>query len=127
MLAITPLTASQLFRSALVGAILWFAAALLIRFIEPMGAFDQPMVALTYLLLVPGTVPVVLLLRAVAGLAKNQTGLGMAAGTGMAALLDGVALTWFPALYGDNPAAAGAAILFGGGVGLVLGFLMSGD
>lgn len=127
MLAITPLTASQLFRSALVGAIIWFAAALLIRFIEPMGAFGQPMVALTYLLVIPGSVPVVVLLRAVVGLAKSQTGLGMAAGTAMATLLDGVALTWFPALYGDDPAAAGAAILFGAGVGLVLGFVMSRD
>ena len=127
MPAITPLSASQLVRSAIVGAAVWLAAALLIRFVEPMGAFDQPMVALTYLLLVPGTVPVVLLLRAVAGLEKNQTGLGMAAGTAMATLLDGVALTWFPTLYGDNPAAAGAAILFGAGVGLVLGFFMSRD
>lgn len=127
MLAITPLSASQLIRSAMVGVLIWFAAALLIRFIEPVGAFDQPMVALTYLLVIPGTVPVVLLLRTVAGLAKNQTGLGMAAGTAAATLLDGVVLTWFPALYGENPAAAGAAILFGAGVGLVLGFLMSRD
>lgn len=119
-----PLTLAQIAILAAYGAVLWFLAALLIRAIGPMGSLDAGSRALTYALVVPGTLPCVLLARRIAGLARRQLAAGMAAATAAAALLDGIALAWFPALYGNEPL-AGAVILWGAGVGLVMGVVMS--
>lgn len=112
---------------AAMGAILWFAAAMLIRVIGPIGVFEGTNRLLTYLLVIPGTLPFVFLVRRSAGLAASQHGIAMAIGTTAAALLDGIALAWFPQLYGDTVelvAAAGAVILWGAGVGMALGFIL---
>jgi hypothetical protein len=120
--AIPRLTASQLGRSALMGAILWFAAALLCGYLGPRGAFEGFNRVILYLAVIPGTVPVVPLMQRFAGLARGQILPGMAFGTGAATLLDGLALAWWPALYGgpDYVAGAGAVILWGAGVGIML-------
>jgi hypothetical protein len=125
---IAPLTATQIAITATLGAILWLLAALLCNALGARGVFDGSARLLLYALVVPGTLPFVLLIRRVAGLAPAQTGLGMAVGTAAATLLDGVALAWFPGLYGATPAlvaASGAVILWGAGVGLVLGLAAS--
>lgn len=122
----TPLNRHQSVRLVIWGAGLWFAAALLTRWLEPLGALGKPWVMLTYLLVVPGTVPVVYLTRRVAGLAKNQTALGIAITTAAATLLDGLALAWAPGLYCSAGLAGAAAILWGAGVGLALGIAMNG-
>jgi hypothetical protein len=122
-----PLTNRQLAILAAMGAILWFAAAMLIRVLGPMGIYDGSNRLWLYLLVIPGTLPFVMLVRRSAGLAPRQHGIGMAVGTASATLLDGVALAWFPGLYADTVelvAAAGAVILWGAGVGLVLGLLL---
>jgi hypothetical protein len=80
-----------------------------------------------YLLVIPGTLPFVPLVRRSAGLAPGQHFIAMAVATAVAALLDGVALAWFPWLYADTierVAAAGAVILWGAGVGMALGLLV---
>ncbi|MFZ4688805.1 MAG: hypothetical protein ACOYLS_06185 [Polymorphobacter sp.] len=123
-----PLSARQMLVLVGYGAIAWFAAALLIRFLGPLGVFDGATRLLTYALVIPGTVPLVLGARWLAGLRRDQIGLGMAVSTTTATLLDGVALAWFPALYGDTVAlvaAAGAVILWGAGVGMAIGFAMN--
>jgi hypothetical protein len=111
-----------------VGAVFWFAAATLLRLLAPFGIHDGWAQVLTYALVIPGTVPVVLLVRRFARLSPDQVAIGMAVATAAAILLDGLALAWIPWLYGTelaHTAGAGAVILWGGGVGLVLGFLFN--
>jgi hypothetical protein len=125
----TSLTTPQIVTLALFGALLWFVAAMLVRFLAPMGALEGVSRALTYALVIPGTVPFVLMTRAVAKLARDQTAVGIMVVTAAALLLDGIAHAWFPAIYGSDPTlwVGGAAVIFwGAGVGLVLGLVMNG-
>lgn len=106
------------------GAILWFAAALLLQYLGPRGAYEGGNRLLAYALVIPGTFPFVLVAQMLIGRAKLALGLALATGT--ATLLDGIALAWFPALYGGEAgyvAGAGAAILWGAGVAIMLGFV----
>ncbi len=122
------LTASQIAILALYGAALWFAAAMLVRTIAPMGALNGGWRVLTYALIVPGTIPAVVMARPLARLRRDQTAIGITIVTAAALLLDGIAFAWFPALYGNDPAlvlAGAAAILWGAGIGLVLGVAMN--
>jgi hypothetical protein len=118
------LTVRQLWIIGAVGAALWLAAALLLNVLGPRGIYEGTNRVVLYLLVIPGTWPVLPMMARLAGLAKSQLGLGMAFGTTVAVLLDGLALAWWPALYGgpDYVAGAGAVILWGGGIGMALGF-----
>ena len=110
------------------GAVLWFAAAMLVRTIGPMGALDGGWGMLTYALVIPGTAPAILAARPLAKLRGDQTIIGIAVVTATALLLDGVAHACFPAIYGTDPALivkGAAAIFWGAGVGLVLAFIMN--
>ena len=121
-----PLTDSQIATTAFLGAVLWLAAALLLRTLAPLGIYEGGTRLLVYALTIPGTWPFVLLIERAARLSRQQIGIGYAVATATATLLDGVALAWFPGLYGSevaHVAGAGAAILWGAGVGMVLAFL----
>ena len=121
---------SQLIRLIALGAILWLLAALLLRFLAPLGIYEGMGRYVLYFLIIPGTFPFVLLVHYLAKLAPNQIGIGLAVVTGAAILLDGIALGWFPELYGEghlNAANAGAAILWGGGVAIALGLFINRD
>ncbi len=123
-----PLSAGQIITMAVFGAVLWLLAALTLRYLGPMGIYEGINRGVLYALIVPGTVPFVLLARWIGGLASNQIAIAYAVGTTSAMLLDGLALAWFPALYGGTPelvAGAGAAILWGAGVGQLLAFLFN--
>ena len=120
-----PLTARQMSVAAVCGLVLWLAAALLLRVIGPMGVYDGAARIALYVAIIPGTVPVLWLMRALARLQPGQMVPAMAMGTGTATIMDGVALAWFPDLYGAGVAlhaGAGGTILWGGGVGLLLAF-----
>ncbi|RMB08437.1 hypothetical protein [Eilatimonas milleporae] len=122
------LTPRQTVLSVMAGAVLWFLAALLLKVIGPMGAYEGINMVILYVLVIPVTVPFIPLVRTVAGLAHDQTALGIAMATAAAALLDGLALAWAPGLYGTETAyvaGAGATILWGAGVAIVLGFVMN--
>ena len=120
------LTPGQAVMLALIGITLWFLAALLLRAIEPMGAFTVPGVFILYALLIPGTYPFVLMTRRLAKLRGDQTMLGVTIVTATATLCDANALVWFPeTLYGANPLGAAAAVLWGVGVALFLGIMMN--
>jgi hypothetical protein len=122
------LTTTQAIILAIYGAVLWFAAAMLVRTLGPMGALNGGWGLLTYTLVIPGTVPAIIAARPLAKLRRDQTILGIAVVTATALLLDGIAHAWFPAIYGTDPALiikGAAAIFWGAGVGLVLAFIMN--
>jgi hypothetical protein len=122
------LSIRQLWITGAIGAALWLAAALLLGALGPRGIYEGSNRVILYLLVIPGTWPVLPMMVRLAGLAKSQLGLGMAFGTMVAVVLDGLALAWWPALYGgpDYVAGAGAVILWGAGVGMALGFYAAG-
>lgn len=118
------LTTTQYLILIVYGALLWFGAALLLRALAPMGALDGSALVLTYALIIPGTLPAVFLARRLARLDPSQTAIGLTVVTAAAILLDGTAFGWFPGLYAATLALqlkAAATILWGAGVGLVLG------
>lgn len=110
------------------GAVAWLLAALLIRWLEPFDVLQGSARVWTYLLIIPGSVPLVWISRAIASLTKAQLGVACAISTAAALLLDGLAVAWIPWLYGtttEHVLAGAAAILWGAGVVITLGFLMS--
>lgn len=119
-----PLTGRQIAILVATGTVLWLAAALLLRFLAPLGIYGETGRVILYAAIVPGTWPFVLLLIRAAGLRRAQALSGVAIALAAATLLDGVALAWTPSLYGttvEQIAGAGAAILWGAGVFLALG------
>jgi hypothetical protein len=119
------LTGGQMVSCLVQGAVLWLGFALLLRWLGPMGIYEGGLKAAIYLLAVPLSVPLVLQIEKLAKLRRDQVFAGMAVGTMAAILLDGLALGFFPRLYGETVemwAGAGALILWGGGVGLLLGW-----
>ena len=122
-----PLTTSQTFALALIGAAYWFVAALVVRWTATDWVGNNAMTAVVFILIIVATVPALLLGYRLAGISRSRASSGATVMTATAALLDGVALTWFPALYGSNPAVilgGAAAILWGAGVALVLGIML---
>ncbi|MEO1045493.1 MAG: hypothetical protein AAFX04_08655 [Pseudomonadota bacterium] len=121
------LAARQLLICILMGIALWFFAALLLRMLGQAELLSKGNMALLYALVIPGTIPFVYLIRLVARLHPGQLGPGLAVATAAAALCDGMALIWFPGLYGATTeiiAFSGASILWGAGVAIALGFLL---
>jgi hypothetical protein len=109
---------------ALMGALFWFVAALVVRWTAANWAGRDGATVLVFVLIVAATVPALFLGARVAGVGRDQFLAVGAIMVGVAALLDGMALTWFRPLYGTDPAivlAGAAAILWGAGVALVLG------
>jgi hypothetical protein len=112
----------------IIGAVLWFLAAIILRLIAPMGALEGSARLITYALVIPGTLPFVFLTRIVAKLRSDQLFTGVAVVTMMALLIDGIVIAWFPAVYGGalpQVTNCAAAILWGAGVGLVLAFIFN--
>ena len=121
------LTAAQFRRSLLVGVVLWFIAAMILRLVGPMGAFEGNARYLTYALVILGTWPFALAMPWMAGVSRAQMVPSVGAATLAASLLDAVALAWVPQLYGSRieiVAGAGATILWGVGVGLAMAFYL---
>ena len=122
------LTTKQTQMLIIIGAVLWFAAAVLLRTIGPNGAFEGNRHILLYALTIPATVPFIWLVQKLVGLPNNRIAIGYSLATATALLLDGIAVAWFPALYGgDVPQVtnSAAAILWGAGVGMILAFIMN--
>ncbi|MEM1132921.1 MAG: hypothetical protein AAGH53_08295 [Pseudomonadota bacterium] len=127
ILAAPRLAAKQIIIAIASGIVLWFAAALLLRFLGEAGMLEQGNMALIYALIIPGTMPFVYLIRIIASIQPGQLGPALAIATAAAALCDGTALIWFPYLYGETieiVAISGASILWGAGVAIVLGFVL---
>ena len=117
----------QVWIAAVNGAVLWFVAVLLLRWLGPMGIHEGVNRVILYALVVPGTYPFNLLIGRIARLQKGQMVQTLALGTAVATVLDGAALAWAPTLYGptaDLHMGAATVILWGAGVGILLAFWM---
>lgn len=122
------LTSGQSISLIGIGAALWFLAALILRAVAPMGALEGTSRAITYALVIPGTLPFVILTRFLVKLRHDQIAIGIAVATATALLIDGIVVAWFSGVYsGDigQVTNCAAAILWGAGVALGLGFIMN--
>jgi hypothetical protein len=110
----------------MLGALLWLFAALLLRWLGPMGVYDGWARVVLFAAIIPGTVPFVFFFEKVARLEPRQLLAGFSIGTATAICLDGLTLSWTPWLFGGEAyvAGAGATILWGGGVGLFLAYVI---
>jgi hypothetical protein len=123
-----PFTSRQLVLLIGWGIMLWFVAAQICRLGGTLGWFEGQARLLLYAAVVVGTLPIIPMTKRLAGLGDDQLALGLSIVTMAAMLFDGVALAWFPALYGGDDAqtaAAGAVILWGAGVGIALACLFN--
>lgn len=121
-------TGSQTIVLVGIGIALWFLAAVILHLVAPMGAIEGASRAVTYALIIPGTLPFVWLTRILAKLRRDQIVVGVAVVTAAALLIDGVVVAWFPVVYGGalpQVTNCAAAILWGAGVGLLLAFMMN--
>ena len=122
------LTPRQTAIAAIYGAVVWLGAALFVRQIGPLGIFDGIYGLLTYVLVIPGTIPFILIARWIAKLEDDQIATGYTVATAVALLLDGVGHSWFRSLYGTDPSLivkGAASIFWGAGVGLILAMIMN--
>lgn len=85
---------------AIIGVIVWFAAALFIRYYETMlfSAPDQNL-AILYAVTVPVSYVSVLIAQKLANLTAQTLCTGLCVGTAAALLMDGLALVWAPHIY----------------------------
>jgi hypothetical protein len=99
---------AQIVILAAFSTLVWFLAAMFIRFVGPMGVFHGYKVIALYALTVPATVPLNARSRKLVRAPKSQMVTVVAITSAVATLLDGVAMSQFPALYGADPAITGA-------------------
>ncbi len=121
------LTPSQLLRVVVFSVGLWFAAAMFIQAMKGTAIFGGTNGILTFFFLIPVAWLSVLAIRWLADFKPGQTISGVTVGLATATVLDAVALTWTPALYGGEPQHVlfgGASILWGVGLFLVSAYLL---
>jgi hypothetical protein len=109
------------------GIFFWFLAAMFVRVTEGTGIFGGQAGIVTFIAGVPASWLIVVIVAKLARLAKHQLTSGIAIATGAATLCDGLAMTWFPSLYGNDPrwVLFGAAfILWGVGVILIVSVVL---
>ena len=84
----------------IIGVIVWFAAALFIRYYETMlfKAPDQNL-AILYAVTVPVSYVSVLIAQKLVKLTAQTLCTGLCVGTAAALLMDGLALVWAPQIY----------------------------
>ncbi len=128
--AATPqrLSRSQAARLAVLAVVIWYLAALFIRFGLPARLYGGGPGVLLFAATLPVAWGSTRLAERVAGLRPAQVVPGTAFACAVAMLCDGVALTWAPGVYGGASArlALGAAwLLFGVGAILVAAILVA--
>lgn len=121
--AVDRLRLGQIVILAAVSILFWFLAALFIQYGVPAGAFGGAAGAALFALSVPRAWSLVWTIRRAAALRPGQLLPGVAIASAVAMLCDWVALTWFPALYGQDAEgrSLGAAwLLWGVGVSFIV-------
>ncbi len=123
----TRLTSARIVRLAVFSTVVWFGAAMFIRFAGPRGVFDGWLGVATYLVTIPATVPLNRRALKIAGLGTDFMPAVIAITTATATLEDGAAMRLAPWLYGGDPAMiqAGAIwLLWAIGVASALAVIM---
>ncbi len=122
------LTTRQTATVVATGIVLWFVAAMAIRYFGS-WLFDFGLKhILFYVLLFPISFPFVLLLEKLAGLTKDTVFAGVSIATMAALFLDGIAIAFFPGFYSlsfEIQLAGAASILWGAAVFIALGWWRS--
>ena len=119
------LAPGQLATVVVLGVVLWFAAAMAVRFGSAAGFFGPSASVIAFAVAIPICWLSVLLVKKVARLEAGQTLPGIAIGTAVATFCDGIGLTWGHGLYGADPTMTtfGAAwILWGVGLFLLFAY-----
>lgn len=121
---ITPHRRTSLTVLIIVGALYWFAAALVVRWTAAGWVGSTVATMFVFALIVIVTIPALFLGMRLAGSGRSGACHASMVMTMSALLLDGIALTWFPGLYGSDPKVVlggAAAIMFGAGIALAIG------
>ena len=94
------MTQNNYISMTIIGVVVWFAAALLIRYYETMlfGAPSQNL-AILYAATIPVCYVSVLIAQKLAKLSAQSLCAGLCVGNAATLLLDGLALVWAPQLY----------------------------
>ncbi len=107
---------------AALGAVIWFAVTLLLRFFVVQEITDGPWRLALYGLGVPSGALVMWVFH-LAGARKGQMFTAIAIGTMVAVILDGLAIGWARGIYGSDPSRvtdAAGVILWGAGIGMLM-------
>jgi hypothetical protein len=99
---------AQIVILAAFSTVVWFLAAMFIRFIGPMGIFHGYKGVALYVLTIPATAPLNARCRKLIRAPKGQMVTIIAVTSAVATMLDGIAMSLFPSLYGSDPAITGA-------------------
>lgn len=112
------------------GVIFWFSAAMMVRVLgDTVFSHGNSNLILAYVMSVPLLLGSIAISKLLSGKPYRELDKPVAWMTGVAAMLDGIALSWFQWIYSerDEVAVHGAAwILFGAGVGLVISLVIGG-
>jgi hypothetical protein len=111
----------QVVRTIVLGVLFWFAAAMIIRYQGSLLTEGETR-ALMFVLAFPLAWTFMYVLKALAGLRTGQVVAAVSLCTAAAAFCDGIALGWFPELYGNYAKEGGALILWGAAAGLAISF-----
>jgi hypothetical protein len=111
------------------GVVFWFSAAMLVRFLgEAVFTPNKPLLIVMFLAAIPIGRLFIFIAQQIGKLPDNAVFVPTVMMTQVALLLDGIAITWFPQLYGEahTTVMLGAAlIMWGAGIGMVIAWLMS--
>jgi hypothetical protein len=124
------MTTNKIFLSVALGVAFWFVAAMIVRFSgQAVFSDGNHMLILFFVLCFPLTYGFLFTTRKTLNLLYSELLRPIVVITLTAALLDGIALTWFRQLYGQTFEIAlfGAAlILWGVGLALLFAFILDG-
>ena len=122
-------TPQSIWLYVVLGVVFWFSAAMMVRLLgEAVFTPGNPILILVFIATIPLGRVFLWIAQRIGKLPDKAVFAPMVMMTQVAIMLDGIAIAWFPQLYGDTPThvmLGAAVILWGGGVGLVIAWVIS--